>query len=158
MSEIGNPEVVVKKKRGRKKKSELEQNAKENENKVEEPPVPKKRGRKPKGGKLTTKPITLNDDNNPITNIILHLKKRKTPIILNQNGVFYPGWYEKNWKKKNQEMAFLYHQADYVFWQSNFCKLSANKFLGKRIGPGEILYNAVDTSFFKGKLMVKNSS
>ena len=34
-------------------------------------------------------------------------------------------------------MAFLYHQADYVFWQSNFCKLSANKFLGKRIGPGE---------------------
>ena len=74
MSENGNPEVVVKKKRGRKKKSELEQIAKENENKVEEPPVPKKRGRKPKGGKLTTKPITLNDDNNPITNIILHLK------------------------------------------------------------------------------------
>ena len=74
MSENGNPEVVVKKKRGRKKKSELEQIAKENENKVEEPHVPKKRGRKPKGGKLTTKPITLNDDNNPITNIILHLK------------------------------------------------------------------------------------
>ena len=44
-------------------------------------------------------------------------------------------------------MAFLYHQADYVFWQSNFCKLSANKFLGKRIGPGEVLYNAVDTNF-----------
>lgn len=81
--------------------------------------------------------------------IIMHLKKRKIPIILNQNGVFYPGWYEKNWKKKNQEMAFLYHQADYVFWQSNFCKLSANKFLGKRIGQGEVLYNAVDTNFFK---------
>ena len=48
-------------------------------------------------------------------------------------------------------MAFLYHQADYVFWQSNFCKLSADKFLGKRIGPGEILYNSVDTSFFKPK-------
>ena len=71
-NEISEP--VVKKKRGRKKKSELEQIAKENENKIEEAPVPKKRGRKPKGGKLTIKPILLNDDVNQTTNIILHLK------------------------------------------------------------------------------------
>tara|TARA_B100001093_G_scaffold158987_2_gene151453 strand:- start:7622 stop:8686 length:1065 start_codon:yes stop_codon:yes gene_type:complete len=74
MSENETPEPVVKKKRGRKKKSELEQIAKENENKIEEAPVPKKRGRKPKGGKLTIKPILLNDDVNQTTNIILHLK------------------------------------------------------------------------------------
>ena len=76
MSENISPEPVVKKKRGRKKKSELEQLAKEkeNENKIEETPVPKKRGRKPKGGKLTIKPILLNEDVNQTTNIILHLK------------------------------------------------------------------------------------
>ena len=64
MSENISPELVIKKKRGRKKKSELEQLAKEkeNENKIEETPVPKKRGRKPKGGKLTIKPILLNED------------------------------------------------------------------------------------------------
>ena len=60
MSENISPEPVVKKKRGRKKKSELEQLAKENENKIEETPVPKKRGRKPKGGKLTIKPLINN--------------------------------------------------------------------------------------------------
>ena len=45
-------------------------------------------------------------------------------------------------------MSLFYHEANYVFWQSKFCKLSADKFLGKRRGPGEILYNCVDTNFF----------
>ena len=69
---------VVKKKRGRKKKSEL---ANEPENTVpQEPVVPKKRGRKPKGGKLIKKPIENNDENNPISNVILHLKCFLTDI------------------------------------------------------------------------------
>ena len=38
-------------------------------------------------------------------NIIMHLKK-ENPIILNQNGVFYPGWYEKNWKRKIKKWLF----------------------------------------------------
>ena len=33
-------------------------------------------------------------------NSINVLKKSKIPIILNQNGVFYPGWYDGDWKKK----------------------------------------------------------
>ena len=45
-------------------------------------------------------------------------------------------------------MSVPYHAADYVFWQSEFCKTTANKFLGKRKGPGEILYNCVDTNSF----------
>ena len=76
------------------------------------------------------------------------LKKKKTPIILNQNGVFYPEWFNGNWEKENYKMSFIYHSADYVLWQSNFCKKAADKFLGKRDGRGEILYNAVDTSIF----------
>ena len=76
------------------------------------------------------------------------IKKNNIPIVLNQNGVFYSGWYKKKWKQMNKNMALPYHKADYVFWQSDFCKRSADKFLGKREGKGEVLYNAVDTSIF----------
>ena len=78
MSEIdilNTTEVVVKKKRGRKKKSEIEALNKAAENEPPaEPPVPKKRGRKPKGGKLIIKPIEPTNDISQVSNIILHLK------------------------------------------------------------------------------------
>ena len=76
------------------------------------------------------------------------LKKRKIPLILNQNGVFYPSWYGGNWKSQNLLMSKVYHCADYVFWQSNFCKKAADRFLGERIGGGEVLYNSIDTKKF----------
>ena len=76
------------------------------------------------------------------------LKKRKTPLILNQNGVFYPSWYKGNWKSQNILISKVYHFADYVFWQSNFCKKASDRFLGERIGNGEVLYNAIDTKKF----------
>lgn len=80
---------------------------------------------------------------------IRNLKKNKIPIIHNQNGVFYKGWYGNGWKKKNAEMSYQFHNADYVFYQSKFSKSCSEIFLGKREGPSEILYNAVDTNFFK---------
>ena len=49
--------------------------------------------------------------------------------------------------KKNLELSYAYHLADYVFWQSNFCKKTSEKFLGKRIGEGEILYNVGKKGF-----------
>ena len=61
---------------------------------------------------------------------------------------FTQDWYKGDWKAKNKLMSVPYHAADYVFWQSKFCKTDCNKFLGKRKGPGEILYNCVDTNFF----------
>lgn len=73
------------------------------------------------------------------------LRRRKIPIALNQNGVFYPGWYAGDWQKMNKIMAIAYHRADYVFWQSEFCMRSADHFLGKREGAGEVLFNAIDT-------------
>lgn len=79
------------------------------------------------------------------------IKSHKIPIILNQNGVFYKGWYPKGWREKNIEMSTAYHIADYVFWQSEFSKSTADIFLGKRQGPGEILFNAVDLNIFKPK-------
>ena len=73
------------------------------------------------------------------------LRRRSIPIVLNQNGVFYPGWYGGDWQKMNEKMAVAYHRADFVFWQSEFCKRAADHFLGKRQGAGEVLFNAIDT-------------
>ena len=76
------------------------------------------------------------------------LKKKNFPLILNQNGVYYQSWYKGNWKNQNLINAKVYHSADYVFWQSNFCKRASDRFLGERLGEGEILYNAIDTQKF----------
>lgn len=77
-----------------------------------------------------------------------YVSKKGVPIILNQNGVFYKSWYQGDWEKENRQMAIPYHLADFVFFQSEFCKRAASRFLGERTGPSEILYNAVDTSLF----------
>jgi len=79
------------------------------------------------------------------------IKKRGIPIIHNQNGVFYPGWYDGDWRKENKRMAFSHANADYVFYQSIFSKRSAEKYLGTRNGSSEILYNAVDLQHFLPK-------
>jgi glycosyltransferase involved in cell wall biosynthesis len=70
------------------------------------------------------------------------------PVVLNQNGVFYPGWYPDEWQRANVRMAKVHAVADHVFYQSEFCRRCAERFLGARSGPSEILYNAVDTSHF----------
>ena len=77
------------------------------------------------------------------------IKKRGIPIVQNQNGVFYKGWYEGDWERENKRMSVPYHLANYVIYQSKFCQNAAEKYLGERIGKSEILYNAVDTNYFK---------
>ena len=79
---------------------------------------------------------------------IKFFNKVKIPIIHNQNGIFYKGWYGKGWEDENKKMSFQLHAADYVFYQSNFSKNCSDEFLGVRKGPNEILYNAVDTKEF----------
>ncbi|MDG1143882.1 MAG: glycosyltransferase family 4 protein [Burkholderiales bacterium] len=76
------------------------------------------------------------------------IKLNRVPMILNQNGVFYSGWYSGDWRSQNRIMADAYHLADYVFWQSDFCRRTAEKFLGNRSGSGEVLFNAIDIDRF----------
>jgi glycosyltransferase involved in cell wall biosynthesis len=76
------------------------------------------------------------------------LKLLGIPVIHNQNGVFYQGWFQGDWQAMNRKMAIAYHAADWVFYQSEFCRVAANLFLGPRSGPGEILFNAVDTNYY----------
>jgi len=76
------PHHPLPKKRGRKKKIIPQNNEtvnititlEENETTPIEPNVPKKRGRKPKGGKLVTKKQEANNSNHTVANIVLHLK------------------------------------------------------------------------------------
>jgi glycosyltransferase involved in cell wall biosynthesis len=74
---------------------------------------------------------------------------RSIPIVLNQNGVFYPAWYADGWEAENGRMASAYQRASHVFWQSEFCRRCADRFLGARAGGGEVLFNAVDTERFR---------
>ena len=82
------------------------------------------------------------------TSSLRRLKDRDIPIVSNQDGVFYPAWYGGDWRAQNRRMAEQYHLADHVFHQSDFCRRSADRFLGPRRGAGEVLYNAVDTTRF----------
>ncbi len=79
---------------------------------------------------------------------LVALKARGAGIVHNQNGVFYPGWYAGDWRAENTRMSHAYRLADHVFWQSSFCRMCADRFLGQRDGPGEVLFNAVDTGRF----------
>lgn len=75
-------------------------------------------------------------------------RRRGARLVWNQNGVAYPAWHGPGWERTNAPMAKLLRAADYVFYQSEFCKQSADRYLGARGGPWEILYNPVDTTVF----------
>jgi glycosyltransferase involved in cell wall biosynthesis len=75
-------------------------------------------------------------------------RRRGARVVLNQNGVAYPAWYGDGWRRENAPMAQLLTLADHVFYQSAFCKLSADTFAAPRSGSWEVLFNAVDTRRF----------
>ncbi len=75
-------------------------------------------------------------------------RKAGVKIVLNQNGVAYPGWYGNGWKEANGTMRKILHHCDQVIYQSDFCKMAADKFLGEKKGKSVVLYNPVDTDFF----------
>jgi len=75
-------------------------------------------------------------------------RRRRAAFVWNQNGVAYAGWYGAGWRLVNAPRARLLHEADHVFYQSEFCKLGADRFYGERRGPWEVLHNPVDTRVF----------
>lgn len=77
-------------------------------------------------------------------------RRQGIPIIWNQDGAYFPHSYGVEAAEKgNRAMGALLRAADYVLYQSEFARQSSNYFLGLRNGPSEILYNAVDTSFYR---------
>jgi len=80
--------------------------------------------------------------------MVREAKRKGAVFILNQNGVAYAGWHGPGWERVNKPMRFLLKNADYVFYQSAFCKMSADRFLGRCKVGHRILYNPVDTQIF----------
>lgn len=80
--------------------------------------------------------------------MVRYAQRKKVRFILNQNGTAYRGWYGAGWEKANRPMQELLRLADYVFYQSKFCKQAADIHLGCRKDRFEILYNPVDTKRF----------
>ncbi len=75
-------------------------------------------------------------------------RRKGARVVLNQNGVAYPAWYGPGWERENAPLTSLLRSADHVFYQSCFCRESADRFAGPAAGASEILYNSVDTRRF----------
>ena len=76
-------------------------------------------------------------------------RKRGAKLVWNQNGVAYPAWYGSRVEQINAPMRQLRARADYIFYQSAFCRDCAGRFLGEVNTPGEIAFNCVDTTRFQ---------
>ena len=74
--------------------------------------------------------------------------RRDIPIVLNQNGVGYPGWAGAAYEDFNRPIRQALLAADHVLYQTEFCKRSADRFVGQAQADWEILPNAVDVDLF----------
>jgi glycosyltransferase involved in cell wall biosynthesis len=74
--------------------------------------------------------------------------RRGIPIVLNQDGVGYPGWAGDRTDAVNRPLRRALLAADHVLYQSEFSKRSADLFLGAPRGSWEVLPNAVDVNRF----------
>lgn len=75
-------------------------------------------------------------------------RRRRVPVVVNQNGVAYPAWAGSRADELNRVPREVLRASDYVLYQSAFCKEAADRFLGHPPGGWEVLPNAVDVSRF----------
>ena len=76
------------------------------------------------------------------------VRRRGIPLVVNQDGVGYPGWAGARTDEVNRPLRKALLAADHVLYQSEFSKRSADRFLGEPSGGWEILPNAVDIERF----------
>ncbi|HEU0246660.1 MAG TPA: glycosyltransferase family 4 protein [Gaiellaceae bacterium] len=75
-------------------------------------------------------------------------RRRQAAVVLNQDGVAYPGWAGERTDELNGTLRRALLAADHVLYQSEFSKNSADHFLGEPGATWEILPNAVDVGYF----------
>jgi glycosyltransferase involved in cell wall biosynthesis len=75
-------------------------------------------------------------------------KRRGAKVVVNQDGVAYPGWAGDRTEELNVPLRRALHSADHVVYQSVFSKRSSDEFLGEPEGAWEVLPNAVDVDAF----------
>ncbi|HEX5582102.1 glycosyltransferase family 4 protein [Gaiella sp.] len=75
-------------------------------------------------------------------------RRRGAKVVVNQDGVAYPGWAGDRTDELNAPLRRALHAADHVLYQSEFSRRSSDLFLGAPDAPWEILPNAVDVETF----------
>jgi len=75
-------------------------------------------------------------------------RRRRVPVVLNQNGVAYRGWAGGATEELNVLNRRVLEAAAHVLYQSEFCKRSADELVAEPVGSWEVLYNAVDVEHF----------
>lgn len=75
-------------------------------------------------------------------------RSRGILFVWNQNGVGYPAWAESEAERHNAPMRSLRRLADFVVYQSDFCRESAEEFLGPCTSRSMVLLNPVDLDEF----------
>ena len=75
-------------------------------------------------------------------------RRREIPVVLNQDGVGYPAWAGEATEQVNRPLRLLLDSADHVLYQSEFCRRSADEWVGPPRGSWEVLPNAVDVDRF----------
>lgn len=80
--------------------------------------------------------------------LLRYARGRRIPLIVNQNGVGYPGWAGSGTEAFNRPLHRILRQADHVLYQSDFCKRAADEYVCEPAGSWEVLHNAVDVQRF----------
>ncbi|MBL8101924.1 MAG: glycosyltransferase family 4 protein [Anaerolineales bacterium] len=80
--------------------------------------------------------------------ILQTAKHKELQIVVNQNGVAFPAWDGANYEASNRPLKRIIAFADFIIYQSQFCKDSAERYISPPTVPHEIIYNPVDTRLF----------
>jgi glycosyltransferase involved in cell wall biosynthesis len=81
--------------------------------------------------------------------LVRFARERGVKFVWNQNGVGFPGWAGAEAETFNAPMRALRREADFVVYQSEFCRVSAERFLGPSTAPYAVLLNPVDLAAFQ---------
>jgi glycosyltransferase involved in cell wall biosynthesis len=92
---------------------------------------------------------TVSSVSHPLRMTILEKARDKClRIIVNQNGVSLPAWDGELYKQNNLRLRDVLSYANFIIYQSKFCKDSAERYIAPPDVPHEIIYNPVDTRLF----------
>lgn len=80
--------------------------------------------------------------------ILAQANRKGLKVVINQNGVAFPAWDGDNYENSNRSLKNLISFADFIIYQSRFCKDSAKRYISPPDVPNEIIYNPVDTRLF----------
>ena len=81
--------------------------------------------------------------------LVKHAQSHGVKFVWNQNGVGFPAWAGGDSEEVNGPMRKLRERADFVVYQSVFCRESAERFLGHSTSGSAVLYNPVDLEMFR---------